>query len=249
MDHPIPSNGNGTEIESSLSSMHEIDKRAHEELDTFVSNSRSDAMEYLKMLREEITKTDSSRTRYTFLTWTLVGIFVLVDIGAASLKIDMFEKTDQILVSKFLPAAILCCFYLMMARMFVQRERLVISNELARRLFPSKSFPLSLYIKPSRFMLAERILNLIRPDKKILGNVLMLGVIIAVTVYGPILFSIYGYYSLVAKFGFSDTYVLISIAVGTVPFIQAMVSLRGSHVMSKQDREGNTAPRKISGRG
>lgn len=248
MDHQITSNGNGAVNESDLP-LHDIDKRAHEELDSFVSESRSDAIDYLKMLREEITKTDSSRTRYTFATWTLVGIFVLVDIGAVSLKIDMFEKADQVLISKFLPAAILSCFYLMMARMFVQRERLAIFSELARRLFPSKSFPLSLYIKPSHFMLSERILNLVRPDEEMLGNVFMLGVITAATVYGPIVFAMYGYYSLVTKFGISDIYVLISMAVGAVAFIQAMVSLRGSYVMSKQDREGNTTLRRDGGSG
>jgi len=246
MDRQITPSEKETTTESVMPSLDDIDKSAHEELDSFVSKSRSDAMDYLKMLREEITKTDASRTRYTLVTWALVGVFALVEIGAVSLKIDMFEKTDQILVYKFLPAAILCCFYLMMARMFVQRERLAIFNELARRLFPCKGFPLSLYIKPTHFMLSERILNLVRPDDEMLGNVLMLGVIATATVYGPILFSIYGYYSIVNKFGITDTYVLISTLVGSVAFIQAMVSLRGSYVMNKQDGEKNAAIR-VSG--
>lgn len=218
-------------------------KSGQEELDEFVSNSPTEAMEYLKMLREEITKSDASRTRYTFSTWSLVAIFALMDIGAVSLKIEMFEKTDQILVYKLLPAAILCCFYLMMTRMFVQRERLVIFFEISRRLFSCKSFPLNYYIKPTHFMLPERLLNLSRPENEMLGNVLMLGLIVTATVYGPIAFALYGYYSLISQFGFADVYVLISIVVGAVALIQGTVSLRGNHVMNRQDTDKKAAPR------
>lgn len=220
----------------------------HEELDDFVLRSRSEAVEYLKMLREEITKTDASRTRYTFLTWLLVAILALMDVSAVNLKIDLFEQIDQVLVYKLLPAAILCSSYLMVARMFVQRERLVIFFEISRRLFSCKSFPLNYYIKPTHFMLSERLLNLSRPKKEMLGNVLMLGIIVTVTVYGPIVFALYGYYSIFNKFGPRDLYVLISFAVGAVALIQAVVSLRGSRVMNKQDG-GKTAPRAHEFRG
>jgi hypothetical protein len=229
-----------------VDSLADVDVAASE-LDLFVSGNRLEALEYLKMLRDEITKSDQSRSRYTLLTWLLGAIFMLMDFNAISLKIDLFEKFDQVLIYKMLPAATICCYYIMMSRIFVQRERLVIYFEISRRLFPCKNFPLNYYIKPTHFMLAERLLNISRPRHEVLGNVFVLGLIVTVTTYGPIAIAVYGYYSLLTKFGITDPYIVISFAVGCAALIQALVSLRGTSVMNKQDLDGKVSARARKG--
>lgn len=212
--------------------------KGQKELDAFVKNRRDQAIEYLKLLKEEITKTDRSRTRHIYAAWLMVGMFLLLDSNLAQLRFEVFEKLDSTVLLKVLPAAIMASYYLMMSRAFVARERLGMYDALSVRLFPGKFYPFDDYIRPTHFMLSERLLNAYRPRDEIPLHNGILALIVSMTMYGPAIAGIYAYYVTIKRYSLEDGLESISASVGLICFLQALVVLRGMHLMARQDREG-----------
>jgi len=206
------------------------------EIDDFVKDRPREALDYLKLLKEEISKTNQSRTWYTYITWLLVATFFLLDTNSAQVHIQVFERIDPALIQKILPAATFACYYTMLTRYFILRERIGIFDEIANRIFPSKLYPYSIYIMPIHFMLAERLLNRNRPKNEVLSINAMLAVIILVTIYSPAAFAIFEYVLIVRHYGFYDRIVIASLAVGVIFAIQALVIKRGWDASAKDER-------------
>lgn len=227
-EHPITDAGNGPATVS------EMNIEAQREFDAFIKERPDDAREYLRLLREEIDWTIRSQSRYTYFTWLLIAMFLILETNSGQTHFEFFEHIDESVLLKFFPPAIMASFYVIMSRWYLAYVRLEIHGKIAKRLFPGKYYPFSDYIYPAHLMTAERLLNRYRPIDEIFTNNIFLAVIIYVVLYSPAAVSFYAYYVILKLYGLHDWLVLMSICVGFVFFAQAYVMTKGRHVANRE---------------
>jgi len=206
------------------------------ELDTFVNDRPKEALEYLKLLKEEITKSNQSRTWYTSATWLLIATFFLIDTNSAQVHFQVFERVDPALIQKILPSVTFACYYTMLTRFFIIRERIWIFQEIASRIFPSNLFPYETYIMPVHFMLAERLLNRNRPRNELISINTLLALIVIIITFIPAALIFFEYVLVVKHYGFDDLITNASLAVGFVFAVQSLVIKRGWDASAKDEK-------------
>ena len=209
------------------------------ELDTFVKERPREALDYLKLLKEETAKTDRSKTWYTYFTWLLMGVFFLLDTNLAQIHLQFSENFDLALMLKLLPAVTLISYYAMLSRLLIFRRRIRVFYDISSRLFPGKLYPLCAYILPTHFMLAERLLNIYRPNIEVVTNNAMVSAVALLLTLSPAVLTTYEYVIVVGHYGLNDGIVIASLIAGIVLIGQSAVIAKGTYLDRKFYPERN----------
>lgn len=199
---------------------------------------RKEAGEYLKLLGAEISKLEQSRTRHAYLVWLLMAAFFVASQGFGQIPLFSFEKLDRGLLLKVIPAIMAFYYYITISRTLLIRELGAIYSKLADGLYPSEWFPFAELVSPGSFMRAERFLNLKRPNEEMLGYIFLVGLIVTIAVWSPVLVFFYAYYYLLATYPLEDWILRLSAIFGIVFMTQALVVMRGNFLLARQAHGG-----------